>query len=94
MQTVGDKVAHVSIAVSINPHGLEKLSPQLCARVAAIARVETECDGATVLNAFDDTGVNIRSPAIRFSEVIVDEESNDALNGSELIACVKRVEEV
>lgn len=86
------RISHVSISVCITPHGLEELSPRLCARVAAVVRVETECVGATVLNTFDDAGVHERCPAIRFSEVVVDEELNDAFDGSELVSCVERVE--
>lgn len=94
MKVLQGGISHISVIVCIVLHGLEESSPQLCARVAAVVRVKTKCVGATVLDAFDDACVNVRCPATRFAEVIVDEELNDALDGSKLIPCVKSAEKL
>lgn len=56
--------------------------------------METECVGAAVLDAFDNAGIDVGGPAVRLSEVILDEECDDSFDGSELVASVQRPEEV
>ena len=88
------RTTYAPVAQSTVSHTAEECGPFLRAGIPTRIGGHAECNGATPLNALDNTCIHVGHPALRSAKVVSIEEGDDAFDGTVLSSSIETTKEV